>query len=172
MQGGTAARTRPIFWHWTGKAAEPDWWPRLAVRDGDWKLALDDAKRAALFDLAKDRAEATNVAKDHPEIVARLTKLALAWKATLPEKPNPDCVSKSSAPVKSDSPKPTTKGVTPKVRAKAFERWDINKDSFLTLDEYRPELKDQDNLESRFKSFDKNGDGKLSREEFVGPTGK
>jgi arylsulfatase A-like enzyme len=172
MQGGTAARTRPIFWHWTGKGAEPDWWPRLAVRDGDWKLALDDAKRAELFDLAKDRAEATNVAKDHPEIVARLTKLALAWKATLPAKPNPDCVSKSPAPVKSAPPKPTTKGVTPEVRAKAFERWDINNDSFLTLDEYRPELKGRDNLEPRFKSFDKNGDGKLSREEFVGPTGK
>jgi Ca2+-binding EF-hand superfamily protein len=33
-------------------------------------------------------------------------------------------------------------------------------------------LKGRDNLESRFKSFDKNGDGKLSREEFVGPAGK
>jgi N-acetylgalactosamine-6-sulfatase len=74
------------------------------VRDGDWKLALDDAKRAELFDLAKDRAEATNVAKDHPEIVVRLTKLALAWKATLPEKLNPACVSKNSTPVKSDPP--------------------------------------------------------------------
>jgi Ca2+-binding EF-hand superfamily protein len=62
--------------------------------------------------------------------------------------------------------------VTPEVRAKAFERWDINNDSFLTLDEYRPELIGRDNLEPRFKSFDKNGDGKLSREEFVGPTGK
>jgi N-acetylgalactosamine-6-sulfatase len=104
MQGGTPTRTRPIFWHWTGKGAEPDWWPRLVVRDGDWKLALDDAKRAELFDLAKDRAEATNVAKDHPEIVVRLTKLALAWKGTLPEKLNPACVSKNSAPVKSDPP--------------------------------------------------------------------
>ena len=40
LQGGTAARTRPILWHWTGKGAEPDYWPRLAVRDADWKLVM------------------------------------------------------------------------------------------------------------------------------------
>jgi len=33
-------------------------------------------------------------------------------------------------------------------------------------------LKDQSNLETRFKNFDKNGDGKLTHDEFVTPTGK
>ena len=51
-----------------------------------------------LHRLPEDRAESTDVAKDHPEIVARLTKLALDWKATLPEKPNPDCRSKQADP--------------------------------------------------------------------------
>jgi Ca2+-binding EF-hand superfamily protein len=59
--------------------------------------------------------------------------------------------------------------VTPEVRANAFAKWDTNHDGFLTLDEYLAGLKGQDNLEARFKSFDKNGDGKLTREEFVGP---
>lgn len=33
-------------------------------------------------------------------------------------------------------------------------------------------LKGQENFEERFKNFDKNGYGKLTREEFVGPSAK
>ena len=173
FQGKSIARTRPIFWEWLGNKTEPDWWPRLAVRDGEWKLVLtNDAKRVELHRLTDNRTESADVAKDHPEIVARLTKLALDWKATLPEKPNPDCHSKQAIEVKPDAKKlgVKTSGVTPEVRAKAFGRWDSNHDDYLTLDEYKAGLKDQDNIESRFKNFDKNGDGKVSREEFVHPS--
>ena len=98
FNGKDIVRTRPIFWEWLGTKTEPDYWPRLAVRDGDWKLAMTaDAKRAELHRLTDDRAEAADVAKDHPEVVARLAKLALDWKATLPEKPNPDCISNPHA---------------------------------------------------------------------------
>ncbi len=169
LKGQSVARTRPIFWEWLGKDAEPDWWPRLAVREGEWKLALtDDAKRVALHRLTDDRAEANDVAKDHPEIVARLTKLVLDWKATLPTDPNPEC--RTTAPVA--APKPGRKGVTSEARAKAFDRWNSNKDDFLTLDEYQSGLKGQENLEQRFRNFDANNDGKLSREEFVKPSAK
>ena len=171
FNGENKSRSRPIFWQWFGKNAEPDWWPRLAVRDGDWKLVMmDDTKRVELHDLTHDRAEATDVSQDHPDIVARLSKLALEWKATLPTAPNPECLSKQSIADKPTSPKPAAKGskVTPEVRAKAFTRWDTNKDDILTLDEYKTGLKGQDNLEARFKSFDKDSDGKLTREEFVG----
>jgi len=98
FRGKEIVRTRPIFWQWLGGHSEPDWWPYLAVRDGDWKLVLtDDAKRVELHRLAEDRAESKDVAKEYPEIVARLTKLVLDWKVTLPEKSNPDCISKSSS---------------------------------------------------------------------------
>jgi len=94
FRGQAVTRTRPIFWEWRGNKTEPDWWPRLAVRDGDWKLALTyDASRVTLHRLVDDRAEATDVAKENPAIVARLTQLALEWKASLPEKPSPDCIS-------------------------------------------------------------------------------
>ena len=63
-------------------------------------------------------------------------------------------------------------GVTPEVRANAFARWDTNKDDILTLEEYQVGLKGQDNIEARFKNFDKNGDGKLTRKEFVGTKAK
>lgn len=62
--------------------------------------------------------------------------------------------------------------VTPEVRAKAFKRWDTNKDDILTLEEYQSGLKGQEDLEARFKNFDKNSDGKLTREEFVEPSAK
>ncbi len=47
-----------------------------------------------------------------------------------------------------------------------FNRWDTNKDNLLTLEEY---LTGQtgENLEKRFAIFDKNGDGTVSREEYV-----
>ena len=47
-----------------------------------------------------------------------------------------------------------------------FSRWDINKDDILTLEEY---LAGQtgSNLENRYKNFDKNNDGKVTREEYV-----
>ncbi len=182
FQGKPIARTRPIFWEWTGKAAEPDWWPRLAVRDGDWKLVLTaDAKRVELHRLTDDRAEAADVAKEHPDIVARLTQLALDWKATLPAKPDPACISAAdranakATPTKrgenATTPTAPAKKATPD-RAKAFERMDTNKDGILTLDEYKIGLKNQPNLEARFKNFDKNGDGKLTHEEFVGSGAK
>ena len=101
FNGKPMTRTRPIFWEWRGNETEPDWWPRLAVRDGDWKLAMTyDGKRVELHQLTNDRAEAKDCAKEHPEIVERLSKLALEWKSTLPEKPNPECISKEQPKTK------------------------------------------------------------------------
>jgi arylsulfatase A-like enzyme len=86
--GQNMARTRSIFWEWRGSPTEPDGWPRLAVRDGDWKLLLThDGKRVALHRIPTDRAEAIDLSPDHPTLVSRLTQLALEWKATLPMEP-------------------------------------------------------------------------------------
>jgi len=175
LEGQAIHRTRPIFWEWLGTRTEPDWWPRLAVRDGDWKLVLtEEAQRVELHRLTGDRAEARDQAKDHPDIVARLTTLALDGKATLPEKPNPDCVSQQPIDEERTAPEPASSksGVTPETRAKAFARWDTNQDGILTLDEYKAGLKGQSNLEARFQNFDKSGDGRLTREEFVGASAR
>jgi len=177
LNGESVIRKRPVFWLHKGKATEPNWWPRLAVRDGDWKLLMTyGAERVELHNLKSDRAEAVSKdqAKDHPEIVARLSKLALDWHATLPTKADPTCVSQASQ----DKPKKRAKkaklAAKPAKKAGAdrnipFDRWNKNQDGFLTLDEYKLGLKQGKNLEARFKNFDKNGDGKVTREEFVGP---
>lgn len=169
LKGQPLARTRPIFWEWLGNKREPHWWPQLAVRDGDWKLLMTSAAdRLELHRLTDDRAEQNDVAKDHPAIVERLTKLALAWKATLPTEPNPECLTKIAVTEKNAPATKPGKGVTPEVRARAFVRWDTNKDQRLTLDEYKTGLKGEDDLENRFHRFDKNADGLLTREEFIG----
>lgn len=53
-----------------------------------------------------------------------------------------------------------------------FDRWDTNKDDYLSLEEYQAGLKGKPGLEERLKKFDKNEDGKVSREEFVGNNSK
>jgi N-acetylgalactosamine-6-sulfatase len=176
IEGKAVVRTRPIFWEWQGYHGEPDWWPHLSVRDGDWKLALaTDGKRVELHDLGKNRTEDRDVAKEHPEVVQHLTRLVLDWKATLPPQPNPECISTSphAGEEQARPPRATDrKGVTPEARARAFGRWDTNRDGVLTLEEYQAGLKGQQNLERRFQNFDKNGDSKVTREEFVGPPAK
>ena len=106
-----------------------------------------------------------------PSSCSIFVAMAAEWKASLPEKPNPDCISKEQPqPKAKKQPAGQPRKVTPEQRAKAMARWDTDKDGVLTLDEYKAGLKGQDNLEARFKGFDKNGDGKLTREEFVGPS--
>ena len=128
----------------------------------------DEAKRVELHRLTEDRAEAADVAKDHPDIVARLSKLALDWKAALPAKPNPVCITTASVTERPAARKPASKGVTPEVGAMAFARWDTENDGLLALDEYKAGLRGQEKLEARFKNFDKDGDGELTRDEFIG----
>jgi hypothetical protein len=53
-------------------------------------------------------------------------------------------------------------------RAKTFDRWDTSRDGVLTLAEYLAGQKPNDLLQARFKNLDKNADGKLTKEEFVG----
>jgi arylsulfatase A-like enzyme len=94
LTGQEMQRTKPIFWEWQGTAKEPDWWPRLSVREGDWKLVQNsDGSRRELYNEADDRPEKQNVAASHPEIVTRLSKMVLAWKATLPKSPPAGCLS-------------------------------------------------------------------------------
>lgn len=95
LKGENILRTRSIFWRINGNKKDPNFWPDLAVRDGDWKLVTTfDGQRVELYDLQSNRREdfSRNQSKDHPLIVARLTKLALEWNATLPTKADSACL--------------------------------------------------------------------------------
>jgi hypothetical protein len=64
------------------------------VRDGDWKLIeFYDTDRRELFNVAREAGDATNLAGEQPEQLARLAALLADWRkavdARMP-KPNPD----------------------------------------------------------------------------------
>ncbi|HSZ57591.1 MAG TPA: sulfatase-like hydrolase/transferase [Tepidisphaeraceae bacterium] len=87
-----ARRTKPLFWlrppDRPGPEADP--FPDLSVRDGDWKLLInEDGSRPQLYDLSSDIGEKHNRAADHPDIVERLKKMVLQWRQTLPVAPVP-----------------------------------------------------------------------------------
>jgi hypothetical protein len=93
LQGKAVKRTMPLFWEWRGTNREPDWWPNLAVMDGDLKLLMSaDGSRKELYDLSADRPERVNIASQYPEKVERLAALVNRWKATLPTEPPGHCI--------------------------------------------------------------------------------
>lgn len=77
--------------------------PVAAVRSGDWKLVrrYEEPEAVELYDLGKDLSESKNVAKEHPQVVARLVKKLDAWHVeTGAEAPTPEQVQATLAKVK------------------------------------------------------------------------
>lgn len=73
LLGNTPLRERQLFW----RIARPSRQQR-AVRSGTWKLLID-AGQLLLFDLARDPGERTDLAARHPDVVAKLRRLATDW---------------------------------------------------------------------------------------------
>jgi arylsulfatase A-like enzyme len=94
-KGTEVKRTKPIFWDWTGTTRPAECWPRWAVRDGDWKLLTDNARRRELYHLSADPGEKTDVANANPDVVQKLSALLDAWKAELPPEPPPEFIANS-----------------------------------------------------------------------------
>ena len=88
LLGEPRPRVKPIFWEWRGGVVGgPEYRPpRLAVREGKWKLFCEyDGSNRQLYDIPADPEERRNVAAEHPGIAGRLAKMLLAWKQSLPE---------------------------------------------------------------------------------------
>jgi len=95
LKGAGFERSKPIFWEWQSARKHPEVWPGFGIRDGKWKLLLNEKLgKAELYDIETDWAEAKNAAKQHPEVVDKLTRKLHQWKQTLPINPPENCMSK------------------------------------------------------------------------------
>jgi len=90
MLGKPLSRAKPLFWEYgrNGKTfaypAGRDRSPTVAVREGKWKLLVNaDGRGAELYDLDADPREATDLALREKDVTARLSKVALDWRAAL-----------------------------------------------------------------------------------------
>ena len=98
LKGLGFKRTKPIHWEWQGGHGPPYLWPHLGVRDGKWKMLINqELNRTELYDIETDWAETTNVTVDNPDVVKTLTKKVLAWKRSLPTEPPFNCFSRLRA---------------------------------------------------------------------------
>jgi N-acetylgalactosamine-6-sulfatase len=94
LLGQSRPRRTPLFWEWrfavTGGGDYAP--PRLAIRDGDWKLFTSvDRSRVELYNIPRDPEERHNVAAENGAISERLSGAALSWGKELP----PDSVATS-----------------------------------------------------------------------------
>ncbi|MBL7106934.1 MAG: sulfatase-like hydrolase/transferase [Phycisphaerae bacterium] len=88
LLGKPSKRTKPIFWEYRGGA-----WgrliqssPRLAMRDGDWKLLMNpDGTRVELYNLEKQPNETANVAEYETARAEKMKKQLLNWAKSLPD---------------------------------------------------------------------------------------
>jgi arylsulfatase A-like enzyme len=161
-----------------------------SIRDDRWKLIRYPlVDRTQLFDLSNDPHELNNLA-DKPEHAAKIAELTELLKKEMADhadktpltvaNPKPaewTPPAPGTKPAKNAKKKPTAATTQPggRIRVdskKHFTNWDSNKDDFLTLEEYQLGQKNRKGLEAGFKAYDKNADGKLSREEYVDPRAK
>jgi N-acetylgalactosamine-6-sulfatase len=90
FRGSTRGRTTPLMWEWRfrvhGHVINRS--PMLAIRRDEWKLLMNPSRdRVELYEVGKDPSELDNVADRHADVVERLAREVLEWRATLPPGP-------------------------------------------------------------------------------------
>lgn len=90
LTGNTVARAKPVFWQYGSehdiKPGNPRFIsPRLAMREGPWKLLMnEDSSSMELYHLLQDHAETSNVSEKHPAIAKRMSEQVQQWWKTMP----------------------------------------------------------------------------------------
>ena len=160
LRGQPHQRSKPIYFQWRGNHTQQANWPARSVRDGRWILLADEEySRVELYDSFDDRGQLNNLAKTLGDRTETMIEMLKAWEATLPDDPPKG----DAVPVGQPSSRPSID------RGAVFDRKDADKDGRLTLAEYLDRFPDPDEGRRRFPNFDRDGDGVLSRDEFVRP---
>jgi len=136
-----------------------------AVRQGDWKLVIGAwQSKLQLFNLADDIGEQRDLAKEKPDLVAKLHQAWLDWSATLPPRANPP-IAKPGKSIAGKTAADT--GKPPQGRAMLFETKDKSRDGKLSREEFMTGQADQESAKERFEQWDTDKDGSLTQVEFI-----
>lgn len=91
LTGKPRTRSKPIFWEYGRNSvsfrypAAQHKSPNLAMRQGNWKLLLnDDGTSVELYNLATDPSEKNDLASQQPKLADRMKTQLLTWRAALP----------------------------------------------------------------------------------------
>ena len=94
LKGEAFKRNKAIFWEWAPAREHPMLWPHRGIRDGKWKLLLNETLgKAELYNIEADWAETHDLANENPELVDLLSEKIESWAATLPTEPPVSCFS-------------------------------------------------------------------------------
>ena len=89
----SSSSDRAVYWHYP-HYGDQGGTPASCIREGDWKLIKwYDGNRLELFNLKDDLGEQHNLAKDHPDVTAKLEAKLAAWLKSVDAKyptPNPN----------------------------------------------------------------------------------
>jgi iduronate 2-sulfatase len=136
-----------------------------AIRTGsyrmvEWKVpgASPDTAEFELYDYVADPLETRNIAESNPEILLGMREILAEY---------PEAKPQFKEGGKSGGKAPPEKAKVD--RDILFKRRDANKDGKLTMEEFLTNQPDAEHAKSGFPKFDSDGDGFLSREEFVKP---
>ena len=94
IKGAGWTRSKPIFWEWQPACEDPYLWPQLGVRDGKWKLLLNESlDKVELYNIEADWAEQEDLASRYPRLVTELIQKLTDWKAGMPNQAPEHCMS-------------------------------------------------------------------------------
>lgn len=83
FRGTPGKHRKPIFWEFSANHA---------VRDGNWKLVAQRGGEWELYDLSVDRTETNDLAREHQDVVKRLSQSYDAWAKRTGAKTHAKCV--------------------------------------------------------------------------------
>jgi N-acetylgalactosamine-6-sulfatase len=102
IKGESFKRQSVIYWQWLFASNKTDFWPSLAIQDGEWKLLINrKLKRTELYNTTSSWDEQKDLAAQNPDKVKELETKLDAWVLTLPANPPSSCFSAERESLKS-----------------------------------------------------------------------